>query len=389
MLPLNSELDIQINQTIGGRRTLSLDIGAGVVRAVEIPGPAMSPAEWELIQLARDAYARMWGGDSEVKSVDQDPFDGLDPNDPYQTYHYIGQVDIPGAASRIITMRKVNLKPGACAEVLPPDDATFWLAQNVLSGERIPLWELLMEAVECPSKIAAISRTGTYPYRQRGRTPIEQERNGIAFAAIQVLATQGHSDAYFICQLCPEFQNRVHSVEDSLGRRISLDFTRTEETFNLPPEWQVTLNNKNTAVQEVKTFYPGYWVDGKAAAWVLRQLIQNGTLTYQELSRALKDVPGKITAAPKETTLALDEMIDFLTKPINFKYLIPVIKRHKILRHQLIHEAAGRPYSATLIPRLWRQSALNLLNAARKKYTYSTPYAYQQRTPTYGVHMPT
>jgi hypothetical protein len=369
MLTLNRDLGIQIEALEGGRRALTMDIGLGVVRAVEIPGRAMSQDEWGLIQLARDAYVRMWGGEHEVKTIGQDPFDGLEQNDPYQTFHYLGRVDIPGADSRIITMRKVSLSPTAVGEEPPPpEDVTFWLARNSETGETIPLWDMLMAAVEFPSDVAAISRTGTYPYRLRGRTPIERERNAIAFAAIQVLATEVDAHTYFICQLCQEFQNRVHSIDDGLGHRVALDFTRSEDTLDLSPEWQVRLNNHNHGVQHVKTFYPGYWVDGEDAARVMRDLLQNGALTDQDLRSAWPEIPPELATAETGNARELDELIGFLTKPKHFKYLIPVIKKHSSLHDKLIHEAASRPYSSTLVPRLWRQSALNLLSVAKEKY---------------------
>ena len=82
MLTLNRDLGIHIKGLEGGRRELRMDIGAGVVRVVEIPGHTISQDEWQLIQLARDAYVRMWGGDREAKTIGKDPFDGLGQNDP-------------------------------------------------------------------------------------------------------------------------------------------------------------------------------------------------------------------------------------------------------------------------------------------------------------------
>jgi hypothetical protein len=238
-----------------------------------------------------------------------------------------------------------------------------------------------MDAVDLPSDVAAISRTGTYPYRLRGRTPFEQERNAIAFAAIQVLTTRQDAHTYFICQLCREFQNRVHSLDDGQGQQVMLDFARTEGTLNLPADWQVKLNNDNPGVQEVKTFFPGYWIEGQSAAQVMRDLLQHGGLPEQDLRLAWPDRAEELTTTETGGAPEVNDLIDFLTKPRYFKHLIPLLKKNDSLRDRLIHEAADRPYSATLVPELWGQSALNLLGVAREKYGRQTTYEEQQSAP--------
>ena len=51
-----------------------------------------------------------------------------------------------------------------------------------------------------------------------------------------------------------------------------------------------------------------------------------------------------------------------------FKFLIPLIASMEDVRSALIFETPDGPFSSTITPQLWRESALRLLAAAQEKY---------------------
>jgi hypothetical protein len=113
----------------------------------------------------------------------------------------------------------------------------------------------------------------------------------------------------------------------------------------------------------------------------MRDLLQHGGLPEQDLRLAWPDRAEELTTTETGGAPEVNDLIDFLTKPRYFKHLIPLLKKNDPLRDRLIHEAADRPYSATLVPELWGQSALNLLGVAKEKYGRQTTYEEQQSAP--------
>jgi hypothetical protein len=360
------DLGIRIETFEDGRRLLEMDIGEGILKVSEIPGASMTEEEWTIIQFAREAYSKMWGGNSASETIKQDPFDGLESDSPYITHHYIGQVCIPGVEPRFITMRKVRFNPEAINFPTPPDDGSFWQVVNKNTGCRESLWNYIVNNGTDSINIAAISRTGTHPYRVRSATPIERDRNAIAFAGIQVLAAEKGTSDYFICQLCQEFQTDVLSIEDIYGERVMLDFARTQDTLNFPPELELGLDIQNPHVRQVKALFPGYWVDGEGTTQIINQLLALDHLSIYDLQEALlratEEFPNIQSKADN------NGLIRTLTNPLYFKYLIPLIKANRELRELLVDEVKERPFSSTLIVANWRKSAEKLLAAAKEKY---------------------
>ncbi|MEM7798027.1 MAG: hypothetical protein AAF633_02455 [Chloroflexota bacterium] len=363
LLTRNKDLNYTISETYGGRWEFSMPIGPSCIRAVRIPAGEISAQEWNQIQNARLGYALMWGGGAEEQTVAEDPFDGRDPASPYQTFHFIGRLDIPGLPDRLITMRQVGVKPG-CNNPAPPfDDAAFWLLQNRTTGEQIPLWEYLNTLVDHPSQLVAISRTGTHPWNAKSTTSLqlEKERNAIAFAAIQILATYRPSFQYMSNQLCHEFRTRVHTIEAQSGETICLDFAATEETLGLTDQYRAVLNVQHPGVRHVKAYYPGYWVDPADAKTVLNAAVAADHITLHQLEEIASTI--QISARYRG-----QDAVTILTKPCYFKHLIPLFKKVPHLQESMVVDTAGRPYSSTLIPRKWGNSALRMLHFARENY---------------------
>src|SRR5262249_18249368 len=120
----------------------------------------------------------------------------------------------------------------------------------------------------------------------RPRTMRERERTGIAFAAIQLLATHGDPSLFYVSSLCREFRDRVLGVVDVDGVYVPPDFTLTEETLGLEPG-SVSLNGDLRVVREHKAAFPGYFMDNADAARRLAALLDEGTVTVGTLGGAI------------------------------------------------------------------------------------------------------
>ena len=282
----------------GGRRELRLRIGAFAIDVTEIPGKSITEREWQDVMLARRSYAEMWGGGASDR-VTNDPFDGLGAS-PYRAWHYLAWVRDGAGPRKLVTMRKVTVLPSELTdaqrehpEPLLPDDVRFWKVESG-EGDATSLWTALTayarrlaphdDAAEF--RIAATGRTGTFPHGERQPLPRQRERTGMAFAAIQVLATYGDPNLMYVCMLCTEFRDRVLGVSDVDGGYVMTAHTPTEALLGLPPG-SVRLDHELPAVREHKASFPGYFVDNDDAARALTAMLDEGALTVDDLRGTL------------------------------------------------------------------------------------------------------
>lgn len=373
-----------------GRQELSLNIGSLRINALAIPAPSLTEKEWGHIQLARQSFARMWGGNG-YDITSEDIFDGRDPNSPYEVTHYIAKVydDTDSqVAEKSITMRRVALRT-TDKTIQLPDDITFWNVHG--DNERItPLWHyleryLLDHGSTNPAlDVAAISRSGTTPYGHRDKTRRQRERTALGFAAIQILATETNNHLLFICQLCDEFKTKALSLTSPSEQIVMLNFVKTGDTLGFPASWGLKLDDQNPDVQQHKANYPGYWVDNTDAKLTLEELIRSNKLSINDFESPIK----KLLESADKDFLRYDELqlcyeilenpngkyqdvIAFVTKPPIFKFLIPLIEENAELREAFIFHTRDGPFSSSFRPQDWRESALNLLAIAQEKYAAS------------------
>jgi hypothetical protein len=385
----------------GGRRQLRLRIGSFTVDVTEIPGKSVSEREWHDVLLARRSYAAMWGGGASDR-VTNDPFDGLDDS-PYRAWHYIAWVRDGDLPRKLVTMRKVAVVPGDLTrrqrehpEELLPDDIRLWKVETG-GHTAVSLWTALKAQARrlaphddtAELRIASTGRTGTFPHAERQATPRQRERTGIAFAAIQVLATHGDPSLLYVCTLCPEFRDRVLGVSDVDGVYVSTAHTPTEAVLGLPPG-SVRLDNGLRLVREHKVSFPGYFVDNDDAARRLRALLDEGAITVDDLGRTVVGMVAREMSHGTNVRLvteALDLMTrpdhrrlaEILTRPQLFKYLIPRLASDEPLarmsgeefRTALLYRTKDGPYSATMVVQDWAASAWAILEAAARRHGHS------------------
>jgi hypothetical protein len=364
-------------------------IGPFSVEVMEVPGPSLSRQEWRDILMARSSYPAMWGGaGSDIFACD--PLDGREPG-IYDTRHYLAWIRDGHGPRKLVTMRKVALVPSRLTRrqradplELLPHDVRFWRARTE-DGRCVPLWDVLRARTRrlaphdefAEFRIGSTGRTGTFPYGERQRTRRARERTGIAFAAIQVLATSGDPSLLYVCSLCPEFQDRVLGVIDVDGRYVAPAFTRTEEVLGLAPG-SVSLDNGLPVVREHKSLFPGYFIDNDDAARLVAALLEDGRVTVGDLGAAIGRV-GEHESAAGGDGRQLDELValvgarnyralaEVLTRPHLFKYLVPLLGPGEPLA-RLLCETGDGPFSSTLVPRRWATSAWAILEAAEAKY---------------------
>jgi hypothetical protein len=383
----------------GGRRSLRIRVGPLTVAVTEIPGLSLTAHEWGDITLARRSYTAMWGGARSNLLLDEDPLDGRD-GELYDTRHYLAWIRDGDEPAKLVTMRRVALDPsrltgGQRADPLAllPADVQLWKVQQG-DGRCLPLWNALRVYARrlapddelAEFRIAAIGRTGTFPYAERERAPRMRERTAIAFAAIQLLAAHGDSSLLWVCMLCPEFRDRVLGVVGVDGVYVAPAFTRTEEVLGLLPG-SVRLDNDLPVVREHKTAFPGYFVDNDDAARVLAEMLDDGRLSLADLRSAIAEAIGWEVLARRsgrelKALMATATVPDghrvarTLTRPDLFKFLVPLLVGERPLpgmsaaelRAHLLFETGDGPFSSTLVPAGWAANAEAILRAAEEKY---------------------
>jgi hypothetical protein len=378
----------------GGRRALRIEAGAFEVVVMEVPGPSLTEAEWRSIRLARGSYAAMWG--SAARHVlEDDPLDGRDGG-PYESWHYLAWVRAGSGPAKLVVLRKVRLAPDPASahEQTPlgdlmPWDVRSWRVQGD-GGDVTTLWEelrawmrRLVPAEACPElRVASIGRLGTSPIGRRPETAGQRDRTACAFAAIQLLATDGDPSLAYVITLCRELQDKVLAVRDVVGRSVQPAFTRTEEVLGLPAG-SVVLDLRQVDVQAHKLAVPGYFVDHLDATELVGGLLDEGRLTLADLRPAIAAVIGGASSLGGAEALAgrlvmavaappdHHAIAEILTHPRVFKYLVPLLAGAEPLermstadlRTRLIWETGNRPFSSTVLLPGWRASALRVLRA--------------------------
>lgn len=388
-------MNADIERLPNGRRHLHLRIGPFAIDVVEIPARCLEAHDWALIQLARRSYLAMWG----TEMLSEDRFDGRG-NSAYDTHHYLAWVKEEGDPGKLVTMRKVKLAPSRLTveqieqplAMLPPD-IRFWAVHSD-DGSRLPLWEILKSYVRrvAPDearpelRIASLSRTGTFPYRERDRSYRRRERTAIAFAAIQLLAVGDGADLLYVSHLCPELQERVLRVGDVDGRSVAPAHFNSEEILGLPGG-SVRMDNRLPVVREHKANLPGYLLDNDSARDVILRLLESGRISAADLRPTVALLVEAELALGRERRELVDllcaastsdhnRLAEALTRPVMFKYMVPRILSDEPLegmsgpefRDALIDGTDDGPFSSTRSPRDWLHSAQAVLEAAAAKY---------------------
>lgn len=411
-------LDITMKEIGEGKRRFELTIGSRIFQVDEIFAPNLTQHEINEIQKARESYLKMWGNGAYV--IKEDAFDNFHSHRGHlATHHYIARVISPGEPTRIVTMRKVALAtdyPHGFSEYGFPDDVVMWtIVDN--EGSQSPLWKKIKIHLQGlgynqpEMEIAAISRTGVWPFEVEGRTTeLQRETTAIAFSLIQCAAKYHDSHALWICQLCDEFRTRVHTLTVD-GQVYMLDFSPSAQELGLPPDLRIILDKTNPEVWYFMTHFPGYWKNNAEAASFFKQLISEGKLLLTDLIPAVESllagetrraISGRFFKEAISQDL-LDEdiledltcnlvnsiynkvfstkdpskVIEILVSSRNFKHLIPLINSPGMinqrlsgeeLRKQFIQNVADGPYSSLFKPDVWVESAKRLLFAAKQKY---------------------
>lgn len=419
---IEASLGFKVLSCKDGKRILKFSIGDMDVKAVEVPADVISKTDWSRIQKARESYHKMWGGNGYHRVVEEDPFDGRSSEHlPFQTHHYIASIERLGEQTKYLTLRRVsfNYDRAIDATGIPvdkgavfPDDIAFWQVSNTITGQVMPFWNLLRDysninglVVPYPTsqrlRVASLSRTGTYPYDVEERTEIQREKSGIAFAAMEILATDCRENDFLVSQLCSEFREGVLSLKTVEGNLVTPAFYPTTETLNLPPHIILKLNNEHRGVYEHKAHFPGYWLDNNGAGRVFSELIEDGRLLAKDLVPTLREIFRDCTGRDRIRLLkdlakiGLDglpakdldnfywdvegckKIVLLLTRSRYSKYLVPMLNTSgqitdrlsgEELRSLLVYTAGDGPYSSTYTPSGLRKNAFDLLIAAKEKY---------------------
>lgn len=401
-----------IRELEGGRRRMELQVGQINLVIDDIPSDQMTTREWYLIQIARESYTNMWGG-NHYQRVEHDPFDFPDKNSPIKTTHQIATAKLPEETiPKIYTNRTIHV-PGYVLEqkeVEVPDDISFWNIVHEKTGKVESFRELLSGKVSSDSIITVISRSGTFPISTTEKSEVHKEKAGISFASVQFLATTPKTE-FIVCQLCDEFPSKVLNISTD-SESVELNFTRTEQIFSTSQDpIKTTLNLLNPDARAHQLKFPGYWVDNDKARNYLFSLFEKGLLKPEDLAAPFRELyvgateqrDGEKTFAQLsklglvesksgvpiylEAALSASEkknqsinLLNLLSSSRYLKYLIPLINSEENINENLtgeefregfIHNSGVGPFSSTLAPKSWLKTNLNLLIAAKNKYSNS------------------
>ena len=403
---VDNELGIEVQELEYGRKKFEMDVGRlGKVEVLDIPANVITEDEWEVIDLARRSYRHMWGGIQTIHKIEEDPFDGRPPHDQeYLTSHQIASFISLDGRRKIVTNRKVTINPNR--EVMPRlyDDIEFWKVVDKQNGSQLSFWEVLSSNLESSIfsdhnlppelQIAAISRTGVFPYTPYEKDEEDHDETAIAWAMMQIATTYQDEHVFFVCQLCEEFPEKVHNImnpED--GVITKLEFTKTEDILGFSPQMRLRLDRSNPYVQAHLLEFPGYWLEGESLFRLLVSLVNRDKLSANDFISVSSSLHGSdeknllqnhslalLERSLSEKDLSrvdLEDLLKLFTKPRFSKYLIPLINAEgninpsleaEELRQSILQVVDERPYSSTLIPVRWQGSAKNLLRVAKSKY---------------------
>lgn len=392
-------------------RKLEFKIGPMQLEIEEAPAKILHKNHpfWKKIQQARESYRNYWfdsfDGDGVDGQVDEDIFDGIAVKDsPFSTYHYVATITTP-SHQKVLTMRKLyypSLKD--VSENLLPDDVAFWEVSNP-RGERKSLRDTLLwiNQKKYPSgnlSISTISRTGTKDISFNPDVPKEQGGSGLAFAGMQILACMDKDVGNLIlCTLCDEFKEVVLAVNNGNGDSIQPAFTRTDKILNLGKGFEIKLNSGLKSVRDLKAKAGGYFVDQPGAFKESILALQEQEINSDDVLKITRRIFGSTTHArlikdlqavgiENETIRTLEnkvskvkngedfhpdievlkKMIALMVLPKNAKYLWQLYKEKPRYLERILTAAGDGPYSSTLIPHDWSESAWIILEAAQQRY---------------------
>ncbi len=380
---IDHDLGITLEELRGGKKIFRMEFGGlGRVEVIDIPANVLTSDEIDLIDLARRSYKRMWGGKVSISHIAEDCFDGKPPyDDLYKTTHQIAIFETFDGRRKVVTNRKVEINPSA--EDTPPlyDDIVFWEVVDQ-DNKKAPLSDFL------PKNVAAISRTGIFPYSPLIKDEVDHDITAVSWSMMQIATTNMDRNTFFVCMLDREFPERIHNIKNpGDGSVARLDFTNTSTILGIPAESKIQLDRTNPYVQAHLFEFPGYWLDGGGLSKLLKGLAADSKLSVTDfldscldlsesderplLSDESASILEELLVNRTLTFQKFEKLIDLFTKPRYCKYLIPLINHNdkgQDLRNEILSHVAERPFSSTLIPSMWEESAKRLLRAAKKKY---------------------
>lgn len=407
--PLKLSIPAVSRQLSKNRRELQLEIGIFKIHVLESSSKELTVEEWNTISQARKSYFAMWGGGDLRDEVKEDPFDGR-VGDLYDTKHYIATVtNQKDKTSKVIVARKVsaNIKCWTEEQLKNPypwiaEDFSFWEINDLRIGKNIPLWDLLRNHLKKASPqakypefdIPAISRVATLPFSEINKTPQQRDRTPIAFAAIQLLATDSDASPFHTLQIRQEFQDKVMVLSNISGRQIKFNFAKTEDVLALPKE-SMHLRRKSPHIRKLKINFPGYFLNSTSACELIRSLFEDGTIAAEDFISTIKNIYDEADRRGKGSKLCtiLDQssinlsgkfsnninyqlLAETLTAPTTFKHITN--RLHSDLpfaniscndfKEKLINEVKDGPFSVLIRPSDIRHQAELLLLAAQRKY---------------------
>lgn len=376
--------ELSIIKVPQNQRYLELDLNPLSIKIVEIPSVSLGKANRSQIRNARQSYYKLWGN-KKTNVLVEDEYD-RNIGEDFTATHYIAYINIGISFIKTLTLRKIVFNTDLIEKNMP-EDIDFWQTMDPKTLKRKPLWEELKPKLSGMDKIAVISRACAYPESLRSESG--RDALAVAFSAAQFMITDGDEDLY-ICQLCPEVQKKIFSIEDCSGKTVELNFSKTKDIFGF--ENDLKLDNENPGVYSNKLNFPGYWINNENAVQVLMSLKSDGHIQKTDLLPAFKnfliEVHGRqhskllsgmnylldagfdnrIDFAEKFLELPDDVFFGFITRPAYFKYMVPVMKGNEVIREALIYGAGDGPFSATMMRDDWRKSNVNLLKEAFEKY---------------------
>jgi hypothetical protein len=373
---VRDELGLRIDDEPGGRRRLAFQFGPLAVEVLEVPAPALRPAEWRRILQARESYAGMWGGGHVIAD---DALDGRGPASIYDTRHYIAEVtDLEDESRKVVTSRKVGLVPSRMTDeqLAEPFELLSIDVRFYRTAAGVPLWwhlrsyarELAPDDRHAEYRIASLSRLATFPYGERDRSERKRDRTAIARAGIHVLSTTGDSNLLYVSQMPLDLRRKVLGLLDIRGQHVGPDLTRSEKVLNLPAA-SLRLDRANAQVREYVLALPGYMMSPASACALLGDMLEQAVVAPEDLRGPVQSLsappsPGLLeelaVAGYREGEFArvVDprRLAEILTRPLAFKHMVPRLASDEPyanisaegFRQRFIHETGDGPNSYTL-----------------------------------------
>ncbi len=383
------------------RENLELTVGSLDISVLSTRADLILPEERATIRKARKAYG-IWGGNSKLEGLLEDPFDNFEPLSSqanYLTYHFIATIHDASKQEpqKTVTMRMIHTLR---EEVPVPEDFTIWLIQNKLTATQTTLDQYIRENPEFfRSRTvtndfmypAVISRLGTIDGKDAQINPDRRILTPVAFAAIQLAAGKVCQSNFIAAQLRPELKEKYLSVTGSEGEKVMLGFTPTLETLGLDKSNKMVLDNSNPTVHELKTHFPGYWLNealfrdfifrcvNEAAIPIsffrqpLNALLESDS---QRLSDEIIELIQRFTQS-KYAKLSDKEKTDLLTTITDSRFarhLVPLVNNSRIgaisrkdFHQQMLQQSGDGPYSVLMDVDQWVASANNVLQVASER----------------------